>query len=165
MLQNIEVRLETDFFANKEYFLNLGKKIVYTGPLDQYFNFSHGHLAYRSLRFETSLVEKENYQGNAAINYTDSETPYTRIIEHKHFEFGTQANTIITKEYPLEWQAGAEPYYPINDDLNMKVFKAYQQLTAQESQIIFGGRLAEYRYYDMHQVIASALVTVKKELV
>lgn len=157
MLSGIEVRLGVDYLENKEYFDSLAERVVYTGPIDSYFNYCFGHLGYRSVRFETEVLDTENYQGNAVINYTDSETPYTRIIEHKHFEFGNQQRTVISKEYSREWEPGIEPYYPINDEINGDLFKKYKNLADEEEKIIFGGRLAEYRYYDMDAVIASAL--------
>ena len=157
LLEGIEVKNNTDFFADRQYFTSLADQVVYTGALDEYFNFSVGALEYRSLRFEHEHLPVTNYQGNAVINYTDATTPYTRIIEHKHFEFGTQDTTIITKEYPAEWSPGMEPYYPVNDAVNNERFAAYQQMAKDERNVIFGGRLAEYRYYDMHQVIGSAL--------
>jgi len=164
LLDGIEVRLNTNFFDDPEHFKSLANKVVYTGPLDEYYNFQFGELEYRSLRFEHKRLEQENFQGNAVINYTESHIPYTRIIEHKHFEFGTQPHTIITYEYPANWEKGMEPYYPMNDDKNTKRFKQYQALSEGEDNVLFGGRLAEYRYYDMHQVIGSALVKAKKEL-
>lgn len=163
LLKSIEVQTSTNFFDDIDYWKNKGNKIVYTGKIDEYFNYQFGELEYRSLRFEHEVLQQENYQGVAAINYTDDATPYTRIIEHKHFEFGTQPTTIITKEYPATWSKGMEPYYPVNDERNTKIFKQYRDLADAEPNIIFGGRLAEYRYYDMHQVIASALVGVKNE--
>jgi UDP-galactopyranose mutase len=158
LLDGIEVKLGLDFFADRKYFKSLANKIVYTGAIDEYFDNCAGTLQYRSLEFKHQHLEIPNYQGNAVVNYTDAETPYTRIIEHKHFEFGKQPTTIITKEYSSEWKPGMEPYYPVNDEINNKRFKEYQQLAAKEKDVIFGGRLAEYKYYDMHQVIASALV-------
>ncbi len=157
MLSGIEVRLGVDYLENKEYFDSLADRVVYTGPIDSYFDYCYGHLGYRSVRFETEVLDIDNYQGNAVINYTDSKTPYTRIIEHKHFEFGTQPKTVISKEYSAEWEPGIEPYYPINDEINGELFKKYKNLADKEDNIIFGGRLAEYRYYDMDAVIASAL--------
>ncbi|WP_112179872.1 MULTISPECIES: UDP-galactopyranose mutase [Paraliobacillus] len=163
MLEGIDVRLKIDFFKEREELESLADKIVYTGMIDQYYDYKYGVLEYRSLQFETSILEDtDNYQGNAVVNYTDKETPYTRIIEHKHFEFGTQDKTVITKEYPKEWKVGDEPYYPINDDKNNEIYKKYKQLTVNEKNVIFGGRLATYKYYDMHQVIGSALATVDK---
>ncbi|MDB5197914.1 MAG: UDP-galactopyranose mutase [Flaviaesturariibacter sp.] len=164
LLEGIEVRLDTNFFDDPEYFKALGDKVVYTGPLDEYYNFQFGELEYRSLRFEHKQLEIENYQGNAVVNYTENHIPYTRIIEHKHFEFGTQKHTVITYEYPANWEKGMEPYYPMNDEKNTKRFKQYTNLAENEPGVIFGGRLAEYRYYDMHQVIGSALVKAKQEL-
>ena len=174
MLENVEVHLNTDFFKHRRELEALANKIVYTGMIDQFYDYKFGVLEYRSLRFETEVLKGvENYQGNAVVNYTDRETPYTRIIEHKHFEFGTQKDTIITREYPKdtiitreypkEWKPGDEPYYPINDDKNNEIYKKYKELASQEKNVIFGGRLATYKYYDMHQVIASALITVEKE--
>jgi UDP-galactopyranose mutase len=163
LLRGIEVRLQTDYFKNRDLFNNLAENIVYTGPLDEYFDHCFGPLEYRSLRFEHEHLMIPNFQGNAVVNYTDSKIPYTRIIEHKHFEFGTQPTTIITKEYPVEWKPGMEQYYPINDEVNTKRFKKYQQKAAAE-KAIFGGRLAEYRYYDMHQIIGSALVKARNIL-
>ena len=136
---------------------------MYTGTIDSYFDYCFGKLQYRSLRFETEVLDCDNYQGNAVINYTDRETPYTRIIEHKHFEFGTQEKTVITREYPAEWTEGMEPYYPVNDERNQELYKKYAELAGKEKSVIFGGRLAEYRYYDMDKVIESALSCVKKE--
>mgnify|MGYP000002216799 FL=1 len=136
---------------------------LYTGTIDSYFDYCFGKLQYRSLRFETEVLDCDNYQGNAVINYTDRETPYTRIIEHKHFEFGTQEKTVITREYPAEWTEGMEPYYPVNDERNQELYKKYAELAGKEKNVIFGGRLAEYRYYDMDKVIESALSCVKKE--
>lgn len=163
MLAGCKVLLDTDFNQNRLQYLNMAEKIVYTGPLDAYFDCCLGKLEYRSLRFETQRYETENYQGVAVMNYTDRETPYTRIIEHKHFEFGTQPMTYVTKEYPLEWEEGCEPYYPVNDEKNQKIFSGYQQLARKTGKVIFGGRLAEYKYYDMDKTIESALALVKKE--
>ena len=164
LLQGIEVRLDTDYFSDKVYFDSLADKVVYTGAIDEYFDFSLGALEYRSLRFEHQHLNTPNFQGNAVVNYTDSVTPFTRIIEHKHFEFGTQPTTIVTREYPLEWKPGIEQYYPMNDEVNNKRFRQYQVLANKKENVIFGGRLAEYKYYDMHQVIASALVKAEKVL-
>lgn len=163
LLEGIEVKLGVDFFEEKEKYKDLAHKIVYTGKLDEYFGYSLGHLQYRSLAFEHSILDTENYQGNAAINYTDYAIPYTRIVEHKHFEFGKQEKTVITKEYPLEWSSEKEPYYPINDKRNEDLANQYKNLKKQEQNVIFGGRLAEYKYYDMHQVIGAALSVAKKE--
>lgn len=157
LLKDIEVRLNVDYFADKEALNALAENIVFTGKIDQYYDYRYGQLEYRSLNFEHQTLDQENYQGNAVVNYTERDIPYTRIIEHKHFEFGTQPKTVITKEYPQEWTTEKEPYYPINDAKNTEVFKKYQQLAEGEQNVIFGGRLAEYRYYDMHQIIGSAL--------
>jgi UDP-galactopyranose mutase len=161
LLEGIEVKLNTDYFADKDHWNSLADNIVFTGPIDQYYNYQFGYLEYRSLKFEHETLDMENYQGNAVVNYTEREVPYTRIIEHKHFEFGTQPKTVITKEYPEEWNLQKEPYYPINDAKNTEVFKKYQELAEKEQSVIFGGRLAEYRYYDMHQIIGSALHKIK----
>ena len=161
LLAGVEVRLGVDFFKQREELSGLAETLVYTGKIDEYFDFRFGALEYRSLRFDNEVLDTDNYQGNAVVNYTDAETPFTRIIEHKHFEFGTQSKTVITREYPQEWTKGAEPYYPINDDKNSALFKSYKTLADQETNVLFGGRLAEYRYYDMHQVIGSALKRVR----
>lgn len=162
MLSGIDVRLETDFFEHKNELVKLADKVVFTGLIDEYFDFKYGRLEYRSLNFVNEVLDNQNYQGNAVINYTDSETPFTRIIEHKHFEFGTQEKTVITREYPKEWTVDDEPYYPVNNDKNNALFKKYKAL-ADEEEVIFGGRLADYKYYDMHHVIYKALEAVKKE--
>lgn len=164
LLDGTEVKLNTDFFTDREHFLNLAPKVVFTGKIDDYFDCQFGELEYRSLKFEVEVLEKNNFQGNAMVNYTDSETPYTRITEHKHFEFGTQPHTVITREYPLTATKKNESFYPINDELNNSLYRKYEQLSFQYTNVIFGGRLAEYRYYDMHQVIGAALVKSKKEL-
>ncbi len=164
LLNNVEVWLNVDFFKDRAELEALANKIVFTGNIDEFFDFNYGQLEYRSLRFEHKTLELSNYQGCAVMNYTDSETPFTRIIEHKHFEFGTQPHTVITHEFPLEWTSGQEPYYPINDLKNEKIHKAYAEQAALRTDVIFGGRLAEYRYYDMHQIIASALAKVKIEI-
>jgi UDP-galactopyranose mutase len=164
LLDGIEMRLNVDFFASRGEFESVADKIVFTGKIDEYFDFQFGELEYRSLNFENEVLDTPNYQGNAVVNYTDAETPFTRIIEHKHFEFGTQPKTVITREYPVTGAKGVEPYYPVNDEKNSTILKKYQDLAALEGNVIFGGRLAEYRYYDMHQVIGSALVKSKKEL-
>ncbi len=162
LLAGVEVKLNSDYLSDRDYFNSIAGKIVYTGPIDEYFDYKFGALQYRSLRFEHEHLDIPNYQGNAVVNYTEAEVPYTRIIEHKHFEFGTQPTTIITKEYPAEWKPGMEQYYPVNDSENNMRFNQYQQLSKAESNVIFGGRLAEYKYYDMHQVIGSALVKTKR---
>lgn len=165
MLVGSDIKLNCDFFDNQTALQAQAKKTVFTGMIDQYYHYAFGVLDYRSLDFDTTLLTGvENYQGNAVVNYTDKETPYTRIIEHKHFNFGTQSDTVITKEYPSEWSPGDEPYYPVNDKKNETIYKKYKEKAEQETDVIFGGRLATYKYYDMHQVIGSALATVKKEL-
>ncbi|WP_407270301.1 UDP-galactopyranose mutase [Radiobacillus sp. PE A8.2] len=164
MLEGTDVRLNVDFFKEREALESLAKKVVFTGMIDQYYDYQYGVLEYRSLQFETKVIkDTDNFQGNAVVNYTDKETPYTRVIEHKHFEFGTQDSTVITEEYPMEWKPGDEPYYPINDEKNNGVYKKYKDLADNETKVIFGGRLATYKYYDMHQVIGAALVTIDKE--
>lgn len=164
MLEGVEVELGVDYLENKEYYDSLAEKIVYTGPIDRYFDYCYGYLGYRSVRFDTEILDTDNYQGNAVVNYTDGDTPYTRIIEHKHFEFGTQSKTVISKEYSQEWQPGIEPYYPINDEKNSALYEKYKALAERETKTLFGGRLAEYRYYDMDAVIASALKVAEKEI-
>lgn len=163
MLDGVDVRLGIDYLECREELDALADKVVYTGQIDSYFNYCYGHLGYRSVRFETEILDTPNYQGNAVINYTDPDTPYTRIIEHKHFEFGTQRKTVISREYSCEWQPGIEPYYPINDEHNGALFARYKALADSETKTIFGGRLAEYRYYDMDAVIASALEMAERE--
>ena len=162
--ENIDVETNVDFFVNKEQYLKDFPKIVFTGMIDEFFDYKLGELEYRSLRFENETLDMENYQGNAVINYTDAETPYTRIIEHKHFEFGNQEKTIITKEHSKTWEKGDEPYYPVNNDRNNHLYKSYKKLADEQGNIIFGGRLGHYRYYDMHQVIGAALQCVRNEL-
>ena len=162
MLEGIEVRLNTDYLENKEELDSLADKVVYTGPIDAYFNYKLGTLEYRSVRFETEVLDKPNFQGNAAVNYTDAETPWTRIIEHKWFEFGTQPKTVISREYSSEWKLGDEPYYPVNDEKNGALYAEYKKLVEAETKVIFGGRLGEYKYYDMDAVIAAALAKVKE---
>lgn len=170
MLKGIEVKLNCDYLESKEELDKLADKVVYTGPIDAYFNYNLGPLEYRSVRFETEVLDKPNFQGNAAVNYTDRETPWTRIIEHKWFEFGKDANgndlpkTVISREYSSEWKVGDEPYYPVNDEKNSKLYKEYKALADKEFNIIFGGRLGEYKYYDMDAAIASALNRVDVEL-
>lgn len=162
MLDGIDVKLNYNYFDHKEELDQIAKKIVYTGMIDEYFNYCFGELEYRSLRFETEILECENYQGNAVVNYTERDVPYTRIIEHKHFEFKKDGKTIITKEYPSTWKKGDEPYYPMNDEKNNKLYQKYKEL-AKETGIIFGGRLGMYKYFDMHHVIEAALRCVEKE--
>lgn len=164
MLDGVEVRLSTDYFADQENFGKLADKIVFTGMIDEFYGYRFGELEYRSLRFETETLDTDNYQGNAVVNYTEYEVPYTRIIEHKHFEYGTQEKTVITREYPAAWKKGDEPYYPINDERNNALFAKYKELADRESNVIFGGRLGQYKYYDMHQVVAEALQRVKQEI-
>lgn len=164
MLKNSDIKLNVDFLLNKNELSKKAKKIVYTGTIDSYFDYCFGALEYRSLKFEHEILDCENYQGVAVVNYTDKETPYTRIIEHKHFEFGTQPKTVITKEYPLEWNKNIEPYYPINDEKNQQRYEKYKQLAEKETKVIFGGRLGEYKYYDMQDTIISALNLANNEL-
>lgn len=161
----ITISLETDFFADKDTYLSSGATIIYTGMIDEFFDYQLGTLDYRSLRFETEVIDTPNYQGNAVVNYTDRETPFTRIIEHKHFEFGTQPKTVITREYPADWAKGDEPYYPVNNAKNNDLYARYRELAKTQPNVIFGGRLGQYRYYDMHQVIAAALEVVKRVFV
>lgn len=161
MIEGCEVRLGIDYFDQKEELDACVGKVIYTGEIDRYFDYRYGHLQYRTVSFETELLEGvENYQGNAVVNYTDAETPYTRIIEHKHFEYGTQPDTVISKEYSKEWQPGDEPYYPVNDDKNSELYAKYKALADAQTKVIFGGRLAEYKYYDMHKVIERAFELV-----
>ena len=158
LLGEIKVKLDTDYFENRKYFDSIADKVIYTGEIDRYFDYRFGHLEYRTVSFETELLEGvANYQGNAVVNYTDAETPYTRIIENKHFEFGNQPDTVISKEYSKEWKPGDEPYYPVNDERNGALYTRYKTLADNQEKVIFGGRLAEYKYYDMHQVIENAL--------
>ena len=170
MLEGIEVLLEQDYLAKKEEFDAMADKVIYTGPIDAYFGFKEGYLEYRSVRFETEVLDRPNFQGNAAVNYTDRETPWTRIIEHKWFEFGKDADgndlpkTVISREFSSEWKPGDEPYYPVNDAKNSELYNKYKARAAGETNVIFGGRLGEYRYYDMDAVIASALEMSEKEL-
>lgn len=163
MLQGIDVKLNYDFFEHKEEMINSSAKIVFTGMIDQYYDYCYGELEYRSLRFETEVLDEENYQGNAVVNYTEYEVPFTRIIEHKHFEFGTQPKTVITREYPSNWKKGDEPYYPMNDDKNNSLYEKYKELADKEGNVIFGGRLGMYKYFDMHNVIDEALKCVENE--
>ena len=164
MLENVEVKLNTNYFDDSEKYNSIANKIVYTGMIDEYFNYRLGRLEYRSLRFETEILNIDNFQGNAVVNYTEREVPYTRIIEHKHFEFGNQEKTVITREYPDDWKPSKEAYYTINDERNNKLAEEYRYLAEKEENVIFGGRLAEYKYYDMDDVIVSALDVIKKEL-
>lgn len=175
MLEETEVRLMTDFFADREILAKEAENIVFTGMIDAYYDYCFGELEYRSLRFETEVLDMENYQGNAVVNYTEYEVPYTRIIEHKHFEYGCQGGyggdgsgvsdkTVITREYPATWSRGEEPYYPMNDEKNNALYARYRELADQEEHVIFGGRLGMYRYYDMHQVVKEALECVRRSL-
>ncbi len=164
MLEGVEVRLSTDYFAKREAYDALADKLVFTGMIDEFYDYRFGELEYRSLRFETETLGVDNYQGNAVVNYTEYEVPFTRIIEHKHFEYGTQEKTVITREYPAAWEKGDEPYYPINDERNNTLFAKYKELADKEETVIFGGRLGQYKYYDMHQVIAEALKKVDEEI-
>lgn len=170
MLEGIEVRLNVDYLENKEELDKLAEKVIYTGPIDAYFDYKLGTLEYRSVRFENEILDKPNFQGNAAVNYTDRETPWTRIIEHKWFEFGKDENgndlpkTVISREYSSEWKLGDEPYYPVNDAKNSTLYEQYKALAEAENNVIFGGRLDEYKYYDMDKTIEVALVAAKKEL-
>ena len=176
MLDGVEIRLNTDYFADKAALDAEAENVVFTGMIDEYYNYCYGELEYRSLRFETEILDEENYQGNAVVNYTEYEVPYTRIIEHKHFEYGCQGGygntmsesnpkTVITREYPAQWKKGDEPYYSMNDEKNNALYQKYQELAAKEEHVIFGGRLGMYKYYDMHQVIAEALKCVEERLV
>ena len=170
LLDGIEVRLNTDYLKEKEKYENIAKKIVFTGPIDEYYNYKLGALEYRSVRFETELLNINNFQGNAAVNYTDRETPWTRIIEHKWFEFGKDDNgndiskTVISREFSSEWKLGDEPYYPVNDEKNNKLYEEYKKLSMNEKNVIFGGRLGSYSYYDMDKTVEKALELVKEEL-
>ena len=170
MLEGIEVRLNVDYLENKEELDKLAEKVIYTGPIDAYFDYKLGTLEYRSVRFENEILDKPNFQGNAAVNYTDRETPWTRIIEHKWFEFGKDENgndlpkTVISREYSSEWKLGDEPYYPVNDAKNSTLYEQYKALAEAEDNVIFGGRLGEYKYYDMDKTVEVALAAAKKEL-
>jgi UDP-galactopyranose mutase len=171
LLDGIEVRLNADYLEHKAEYDALAEKVVYTGAIDAYFNYCLGNLEYRSVRFEHEILDIPNFQGNAAVNYTDRESPWTRIIEHKWFEFGKGEDgndlpkTIISREYSSEWKSGDEPYYPVNDDKNSALYAEYKKLADAESSVIFGGRLGEYKYYDMDQVIAAVLDMCERELV
>lgn len=164
MLEGSEVMLNTDYFEFIKDNADITDKVVYTGMIDEYFGFKLGHLEYRTVRFETEVLDEENYQGNAVVNYTEREVPYTRIIEHKHFEYGKQPKTVISREYSSEWKPGIEPYYPINDEKNGNLFAQYKELADKEGNVIFGGRLGNYKYYDMDKVIEAALECAKEEL-
>lgn len=161
MLDGIEVRLNTDFLADREKYEAMAEKVIYTGAIDAYYDYCYGNLEYRTVSFETEELSAANYQGNAVVNYTDAETPFTRIIEHKHFEYGTQPTTVISREYPKEWNPGDEPYYPVNNEKNQELYRRYAELAEKNEKVLFGGRLGEYKYYDMDKVIESALNAVK----
>ena len=164
MLEGIEVKLNCDYFDSKDELVECAKKIIFTGPIDRFYDYKFGELEYRSLRFETEVLDIENYQGNAVVNYTEFEVPYTRIIEHKHFEYGNQPKTIITKEYPDSWNRDKEAYYPINNEKNNELYDKYKELSEKDTNVIFGGRLGQNKYYDMHKVIEEALNCVREEL-
>lgn len=164
MLEGIDVKLNTDFLAERKHWEGLADKVLFTGMVDAYYDYCFGELEYRSLRFETEVLDLENYQGNAVVNYTEYEVPYTRIIEHKHFEFGTQPKTVITREYPVKWSRDKEPYYPVNDERNNALYQKYLEKAACEENVIFGGRLGLYRYMDMHVVVEQALSEVERIL-
>ena len=164
MLASADIKLKTDFFEDRAAFEESADRIVFTGMIDEYFDYRFGPLEYRSLRFEDKIIDTDNFQGNAVVNYTEYEIEYTRIIEHKHFEFGTQEKTVITYEYPAKWEKGDEPYYPMNDDKNNALFARYRALADEEKNVIFGGRLGQYKYFDMHQVVAEALTAAASEL-
>ena len=165
MLEGIDVKLNYDYFEHREELDNIANKTIFTGQIDKYYDYKFGELEYRSLRFETEILDMQNYQGNAVVNYTEYEIPYTRIIEHKHFEFDTTSpKTIVTKEYPDSWNKEKEPYYTINNERNNKLYEKYAELASKDDKVIFGGRLGSYKYYDMDKVILEALNTVNKEL-
>ena len=164
LLAGCDIRLDTDFIAEREKYSGMAGKIIYTGMIDEYYDFCYGALEYRSVSFESEVVDTDNYQGVAVVNYTDSDTPYTRVIEHKHFDFGKQSKTVISREYPAEWKPGMEPYYPINNLKNQAVYEKYAELAKRESKVIFGGRLGEYKYHDMKDAISGALALAKREL-
>jgi UDP-galactopyranose mutase len=157
MLEGSEVRLNSDYFENKEYYIGIADKVIYTGPIDKFFDYQFGKLEYRSLRWETEVLEQDNFQGNPVVNYTELNVPYTRILEHKWFDPQNQNGTVISYEYPAQYDGHNEPFYPIRDDKNTETYKKYQELSEGLNGVIFGGRLARYVYYDMHQVIAQAL--------
>ena len=164
MLKNIDVRLNCDYFKNKDELHSIADTIIFTGPIDQYYDYCFGELEYRSIRFETEILDIENYQGNAVVNYTEYEIPYTRVIEHKHFEFGTQPKTVISREYSDKWNKDKEPYYPINNERNNALYEKYKALADKDKKVIFGGRLGQYKYYDMDKIVHSALELVKEKL-
>lgn len=164
LFEGCDIETGVDYLENKSHYDGLGNKVVYTGTIDAYYGYQYGKLEYRSLKFESEVLDTENYQGVAVVNYTDRETPYTRVIEHKHFEFGTQPKTVITREYPADWKEGMEPYYPINDEKNQQLYQKYAALAGKEEYVVFGGRLGEYKYYDMDKVIESAMKKAEEEL-
>jgi UDP-galactopyranose mutase len=164
LLEGADIQLDTDYLADREKWDAMADRVIYTGMVDAFYSHCYGKLEYRSLRFDTEVLEQENFQGVAVVNYTDRETPFTRIIEHKHFEFGTQPKTVITKEHPVDWQEGMEPYYPVNDEKNSSLYQKYSALAQKEKKVLFGGRLGQYCYYDMDKVIASALDLARKTL-
>ena len=164
LIDGCDVLLNTDFFSDKEKYLAMADTCLYTGMIDAFYDYCYGELGYRSLRFENETLDMQNYQGVAVVNYTEREIPYTRVIEHKHFAFGTQEKTIITKEYPADWVAGMEPYYPINDAKNTELYQKYADLAANETKILFGGRLAQYKYYDMDKCVEAALALCDRVL-
>lgn len=164
MLASSDVRLNCDYLKHRDELNAIAKKIIYTGMIDEYFDYCYGELEYRSLRFDTEILNMDNFQGNAVVNYTDADVPYTRIIEHKHFEYGTQNSTIITKEYPKTWKRGDEPFYPINNEKNNILYSKYLTLAKQEKNVVFGGRLGMYRYFDMHNIIERSLECARNEL-
>ena len=164
MLADVDVRLKCDFLEDREGYLALARRVIYTGPIDAYYHYRFGALEYRSVRFETETLDMPNFQGNAVVNYTSADVPFTRIIEHKHFEFGTQPVTVISREYSTEWKRGEEPYYPVNDEKNDRLYEQYRALSEQEDRVIFGGRLGRYKYLDMDDTVSVALAAVKAEM-
>ncbi len=164
LLEGIDVELSCDYFADREKYNSMADKVLFTGMIDEYYDYVYGELEYRSLRFESEVLDCDNYQGNAVVNYTEYEVPYTRIIEHKHFEFGTQEKTVITREYPAKWKKGDEPYYPMNDEKNNALYQQYKALGDKEEKVIFGGRLGMYKYFDMHHIVDEALKLSEAEL-
>ncbi|QQO09829.1 UDP-galactopyranose mutase [Breznakiella homolactica] len=163
LLENTETKIETDFFADRKYWEQCANNIVFTGKIDEYFNYQFGKLEYRTVKFETITIDCDNYQGNAVVNYTDLNVPYTRIIEHKHFEFGNQSKTVISREFPSEWMEGAESFYPLNDEKNNSLYTKYREMADNHNSVIFGGRLGDYQYYDMHQVIEKAFAKAEEQ--
>ena len=157
LFEGADIKTGVDFLAEKEKWMSMADKVVYTGAIDEDFEYCFGKLEYRTVRFETEVLDTDNYQGVAVVNYTDRETPYTRVIEHKHFEFGTQPKTVISKEYSTDWKEGMEPYYPVNNEKKQMLYQKYREKAQQQEKVFFGGRLGEYKYYDMDKVIASAM--------